>query len=119
MKKVEKVIYKCLSCEKKFERNYNGWKPSTICVKCGKTAWYIDLLPEQSSVSVRKFKDVTALVIDKKTGEPLWLDGKGHKLKYDSSDVRYDLVHDPHGWKSTGKKVREYDKYGRKYSVGR
>jgi len=111
MKKSEFVTYKCSSCGYSFKIKYNGWYPTTKCKKCNKTAKYVDL--EGGGTFVRRYKDVTALVLDKKTGEPLWLDKKGNKLKYDSPEVRYDLQNDPYGWRKTGRKVRPTDKYGR------
>jgi DNA-directed RNA polymerase subunit RPC12/RpoP len=108
-----KVNYKCSSCKKNFKIEYTGWKPSTICIYCGGKAWYPDMETDTSSVNVKKYRDIQALVIDKKTGQPLWIDTKGRRLSYDSSDVRYDLRNDPHGWKATGHKVRQTDKYGR------
>lgn len=115
-KKNEKVTYRCNTCETVFKVNYTGWYPTTICKKCGGTAKYADL--EGGGGFIKRYKDVTALVFDKKTGEPLWLDKNGKKLKYDSPEVRYNPTSDPHGWSATGKKVRETDKYGRPYRRG-
>ena len=112
--KAKKVKYVCPSCNKKFSVEYRGWYPTATCIKCGKTAVYEDQLDGSKTLFIKKFKDVTAMVYDKKTGQPFWLDTKGRKIRHDSPEVRYDLYKDPHGWKATGKKVRETDKYGRK-----
>ena len=101
---MEKVKYKCLTCNHVFKKPYKGWYPTTNCPKCGQTAKYEDLLQNKSSVSFGKYKDVTALVFDKQTGQPLWLTKGGKKLRHDDPSVRYDLVKDPRGWKATGKK---------------
>ena len=114
-KKDNTVTYKCTACNFTFTIKYNGWYPTTSCKKCGGTARYDDIESTGGGVFIKKYKDdITSLVIDKKTGQPLWLDKKGRKIRYDSPEVRYDPRRDPHGWRSTGHKVRETDKYGRR-----
>lgn len=111
---MEQVEYICLVCKSKFKKEYKGWKPKDKCIKCGGAAQYVSLFEQGGQPGFNLHIDVTALVQDKKTGEPLWLDKKGKKIKYGDSQVRYDIKKDPHGWRSTGQKVRETDKYGRK-----
>lgn len=112
--KKEKVEYICLICKYKFKEEYKSWKPKTKCIKCGQTAQYVSLFNTGGQPMFHQYKDVTALVYDKKTGEPLWLDKKGNKIKYGDSQIRYDLQKDRFGWRATGQKVRDTDKYGRK-----
>lgn len=112
--KKELVEYICLVCKTKFKEEYKSWKPRTECVKCGKPAQYLSLFNLGGSPNIQRYQDVTALVVDKKTGEPLWLTKKGNKLRYGDSQVRYDLQKDPHGWRATGQKVKERDKYGKR-----
>jgi hypothetical protein len=122
VKSVKLIISICPDCGKRHKSEYDEstWFNQTKCPKCYKI-YLIDKkgqLEKIISSSTRHYKDLTALVIDKKTGQPFWLDKKGKKVRHDSSDVRYDLRNDPHGWKATGKKVRETDKYGNRYSRG-
>lgn len=63
----------------------------------------------------KKYADVTALGIDTDTGQPMWLDKKGKRIRHDDSRIRYDMINDPRGWKATGKKVtdKNYGNHGR------
>jgi hypothetical protein len=60
-----------------------------------------------STLFVKKYKDVVGYGYDKQTGQPMWVDNKGKKIRHDDPGVRYNLQSDPFGWKKTGKKVRE------------
>jgi len=102
---MKKVSYTCNSCGYKYRLPYAGWYPHIPCLKCGKTA-KMDIL-SGNNMFVKKYSDVTALVFDKKTGQPLWLGKNGKKLRHDDPSVRYDLIKDPRGWRAVGKKVRE------------
>ena len=107
----------CPECGSKLSCEFYEYSYKNRCSKCQAKKDKLEVSTEKESsesFSVRRFKDVTALVVDKKTGQPFWLDQKGKKLRHDSSDVRYDLVHDRFGWKKTGKKVTDpnYGKIG-------
>lgn len=56
--------------------------------------------------------NITAFGIDKATGKEVALNENGDKV--DVKETKYDLKGDPRGWKATGQKYRETDKYGRK-----
>jgi hypothetical protein len=55
-------------------------------------------------ISFHQHKDVVAFGRDVK-GREVAIDKKGKRI--DPSQTRYDLKKDPHGWKATGKKVKE------------
>lgn len=57
--------------------------------------------------------DMAAFGYDKATGKPIWIDTNGRKYDQGDDRIRYDLNKDPHGWKATGKKVRQTDSRGR------
>ena len=107
----------CPECGSKLSCEFHEVAYQNRCSKCQAKKDESEFKIEEKDtrhVFIRKFKDVTALVVDKKTGQPFWLDKKGHKIRHDSSVVRYDLIHDRFGWKATGKKVTDpnYGKVG-------
>lgn len=109
--KKETATYECLSCKHKFEREYTGWYPTTICPNCRNTAMYENMVGVNTRNTEIK-PEMAAFGHDKTTGQPYWVDTKGKRHRHDSSAVRYDLSKDPRGWKAAGKKVRETDSKG-------
>ena len=108
---MKKVEYTCTNCKFKFKKEYKGWYPSTECIKCGGVARYSNLLKGQKELFVKRYKDLVAQGIDKKTGQPFWIDTKGRRVRHDDPSVRYNVVRDPRGWKATGRKVKD-ESYG-------
>lgn len=106
MTKKETVVYECVSCSHKFEREYRGWYPTTPCEVCQGTAMYESMVGVNTRNTDIK-PDMAAFGYDKVTGQPVWVDTKGNRHRHDSNKVRYDLNKDPHGWRATGKKVKE------------
>src|SRR3990172_8633358 len=111
MKKKREGFYFCLRCKKGRTDIF-----SLPCDKCLNSKKYKEEIAEFNKnwkgSFVQMHREVTALLIDKKTGQPVWVDKKGKKIPYGDSSVRYDLQTDPRGWRATGQKVRESDKYG-------
>jgi len=106
-----KIQYVCLDCKYSFSIEYKGWYPSIQCIKCGGVAWMKDLAKSDlQNIHVKKYKEPVAFFKDNK-GRTYGVDKKGNKI--DPSETRYDLKHDPHGWKAAGYKVRSHDAKGR------
>lgn len=112
--KQETVVYECLSCHRKNEVVYRGWYPTSVCPNCGGTTMMEGLEGSGSLGGVKKHIDVTGYGYDRKTGQPVWIDTKGNRIRHDDSRVRYNLKTDQHGWKATGHKTRNYDRKGRR-----
>ena len=100
--KRSKVV--CPNCGSSFITDKGEWFTSAKCKKC---FLIFPVEKDNGGLFLKRYKDVTALVFDKKTGQPLWLDSKGKKIRHDNPEVRYDLYHDPLGWRATGKKVTD------------
>ena len=58
-----------------------------------------------SNHNYHKYPDITHFVKDKRTGKSLAVDVKGNY--HDPTKTHYDIHHDPHGWRSSGLKVKE------------
>ena len=83
------------------------------CDECQKDPNYLQELQNfnkniEAIGNIKHYREATAFVVDKKTGQPFALDKKGKK--FDPKETRYDLDRDPHGWKATNKipKKRKY-----------
>ena len=86
-----------------------------MCPICGRTVrnFTINKDTVPTILSVQMHKEVVAFGHDTHTGQPMWLDKKGNKVRADDPAIRYDLKNDKHGWKVTGKKVAPFDDRGR------
>ncbi len=117
MSKLKKKVvtkFKCSNCGHRFIRA--GDRFEACCPKCGKNVRNLPSLTDSSgsgTIAVRLTTEVVAFGHDTKTGQPMWLDKKGKRIRADSPGIRYDLAHDAHGWKATGQKVRPLDDRGR------
>jgi hypothetical protein len=104
MKRKYVCFFICKDCGYRFKGKAEGWYSGEKCPKCGGIAATVDATG--TSFSFKKYRDVVAFGHDTKTGQPIWIDSKGNRLRHDSPEVRYNLQSDPHGWRATGKKVR-------------
>lgn len=104
----------CPSCHYSFSAKKGAWYSQAKCKKCNRI--FIIDQGRRSGFVYRKYRDMVAQGIDKKTGQPFWIDTKGKRVRHDDSSIRYDVIRDPQGWKATGKKVKdpEYGKTGRR-----
>ena len=99
--------YICVDCGNRFSKKHDGaWHE---CTKCKGDAWWAGSSKFTGAPYIKKFVDVKAFGVDEK-GREVAIDSKGNRV--DPSKTRYDTKRDPKGWKATGKKVREKDKYG-------
>lgn len=84
---------KCLKCQTVEDEEYFKNHPNTI----------------QFGIS-NGLQDAVAIGVDKITGRQVAINEKGQRVPVEKT--RYDLKNDPHGWRATGKKVREKDSKG-------
>lgn len=135
-KKLKQLDFKVLKERKKqvvyfFGHKFPKWKDCPECeaklsIDCGLYGWpnrCIDCQTKKDKLeekfegnrtfSIHHFKDVAAFGYDTKTGRPMWVDTKGNKIPDGDPSIRYDRIHDAHGWRKTGKKVAKYDDRGR------
>ncbi len=106
----------CPECKSRLTCKFDRYAYKNRCEACQNKKDKLEKSGEENSgrnFTVRLRTEVTAFGYDTKTGEPIWLNKKGKKVRYDDSGVRYDLRNDAHGWKATGQKVREFDDRGR------
>src|SRR3990167_310002 len=100
----------CGRCKKNMTRYI-----SLPCMECINSKEYQEEIKRQDKQFkmgkqlVGRFKEATALVIDKKTGQPWALDK--HGKKFDPMQTRYaQYPEDRFGWKATGK-IKPKKKY--------
>lgn len=96
--------YTCLRCKKNKTKIFS--LPCDTCIESPEYQKEIKAINKKwkSTKKVHKFyREVTAYGHDTKTGRPYWLDKKGKRIAHDSTDVRYDIAKDPHGWAKTDK----------------
>ena len=89
---------------------YNGWNPVIKCHKCSGIArmeFLSTIDGEGANIVFNKYKDVTGFGYDDH-GDLVALDTKGNRI--DPKDTRYNLEDDEYGWKTTGHKVKGFQK---------
>src|SRR3990172_5033441 len=99
------MCFTCKSSEAFDEKGRKITKRESI-INCSKCNAVFPMDGNQRTPFFKKFKDLVAQGYDKKTGQPFWLDKKGKRVRHDDSSIRYNVINDPRGWKSTGKKVK-------------
>ncbi len=111
----KKVVTKfnCRNCKARFQKSYKWELSEAACPKCGSLVRLLRSVSDFGNISVRLTTEVVAYGHDTKTGQPMWLDKKGKRVRADNPGIRYDPIHDAHGWKATGQKVRPLDDRGR------
>ena len=103
----------CLGCGERFlAKKKAEWSDQVKCPSCGKVfpvnGQGLPETPMGGFLGVKK--NPTAFGYDDK-GRLVAVDEKGKR--FDPKETRYNIDRDPHGWKTSGKKVREKDNHGR------
>ncbi len=93
------TAFHCRECGKRFKRA--GDRAAAMCPKCGRNVYSLTETNASASFFLHRYREPVAFGHDRKTGRPLAIDKKGRK--FDPGETRYDLDHDPHGWKATDK----------------
>lgn len=102
---VEIPLYKdCPECGKKNSCEFKRYTYPSRCLNCQTKKNNLEASKSKikDTFHFSKYKDPVAFGYDKRTGQPLAIDSKGHR--FDPSLTRYSLRgDDPKGWKATGK----------------
>lgn len=108
----------CPECGSKLSCEFMFYTHASCCQKCKEKKEKEarakgETLEDKKGATfiIKRHKDITAVMKDKKTGQMVGVDTKGRKV--DMKDTIYNLRNDHFGWRATGKKVRKTDKYGR------
>lgn len=107
----------CPECGSKLSCKFGSYAHAPRCNKCQRKKDELESKnrPKDNGFNffVNTHREVTAFGYDTHTGQPVWLDKKGKKVRADDPGIRYNLKNDKHGWKATGKKVAPFDDRGR------
>lgn len=103
----------CPQCGSKLSCEYRGYAYRSKCLKCQlvEDEEYMKTRPEGLGFGISHgMQEAVAIGVDKLTGQQVAINEKGQRVPVEKT--RYDLKNDPHGWRATGKKVRETDSKG-------
>ena len=91
----------CPECGSKLSCEFMTYSHASCCPKCKEKKIIED---NETTFIYHRFKEITSIFKEKKTGQLVGVDGKGKKVEM--KNTRYDLKNDRYGWQATGHKVR-------------
>lgn len=101
----------CPTCGSKLSCEFMSCSHASCCQKCKEKKEIEEKQKggtenkKDTTFIFKKYRDITSVFKDKKTGTLVGVDEKGRKV--DMKNTRYDLKKDRYGWRATGKKVRD------------